>query len=222
MIIRTFPMGPLQANLYVVLFGSDAFIIDPCVPYEALGLEGVKVRGIFCTHAHFDHITEAENIRIRTGSALFAYETECAAILNQHELGFGKAFSAGRISPPVRALKDEEVLTPEDFGSEEPDDISITVLHTPGHSSGSMCLLFTEKTKSGINRYLFSGDTVFAGTVGRTDLGGSIQDMMRSIRKISDLPDDVCIFPGHGPATTLHEEKHSNPYFTARNDNDII
>jgi len=220
--IRIYPFGPLQANLYVIVFGTDAFIVDPCVPLESLELDGLKVRGIFCTHAHYDHIVEAENIRNATGSILLAYEAECPAILDSRKNISSHSFAPVTVLPPICALKDGDILTPADFAMKGTDNFTITVLHTPGHTGGSMCLLFEEKTDEGVNRCLFSGDTIFAGTVGRTDLGGSMPDMLRSVQRISNLPDDVRIFPGHGPATAVLAEKSGNPYFTALKYNDII
>jgi len=220
--IRTYPFGPLQANLYIIAFESDAIIIDPCVPYQSLGLEGSKVRGIICTHSHYDHIVEAENIRTRTGSLIYAYEDEKKAIMDADMNGSSLFFEALSVSPPIGGLNDGDILTASDFEIDTKDDFSLTVIHTPGHTYGSMCLLFLVKTGSGDKRYLFSGDTLFAGSIGRTDLGGSMPDMIRSIKLLSRLPDDVIVFPGHGQSTTIGKEKKSNPYFTSINYDDII
>lgn len=220
--IRTYPFGPLQANLYIIVFESDAIIIDPCVPYPKLGLEESKVRGIICTHSHYDHIVEAENIRTLSGSMIYAYEDEKEAIMDADMNGSTLFFEALSISPPIVGLSDGDILTSRDFEIETKDDFSIEVIHTPGHTYGSMCLLFKVKTESGDKAYLFSGDTIFAGSIGRTDLGGSMPDMIRSIKLLSQLPDNVLVLPGHGPATTIGNEKKNNPYFTSINYDDII
>lgn len=222
MVIRTYPFGPLQANLYIIAFESDAIIIDPCVPYQSLGLEGSKVRGIICTHSHYDHIVEAENIRTLTGSMIYAYEDEKEAIMDADMNGSTLFFEALSISPPIGGLNDGDVLTARDFEIDTKDDFSLTVIHTPGHTYGSMCLLFKVKTESGDKEYLFSGDTIFAGSIGRTDLGGSMPDMILSIKILSQLPDDVLVLPGHGQSTTIGIEKKNNPYFTSINYDDII
>jgi len=220
--IRTYPFGPLQANLYIIAFETDAIIIDPCVPYESLELDSFKVRGIICTHAHYDHIVEAENIRSVTGSVLLAYEDEKESILDPGKNLSTEFFSALNISEPVCGLKDNEILSARDFEIITKDDFTLTVIHTPGHTKGSICLLLTMKSASGDKKYLFSGDTIFAGTIGRTDLGGSMEDMMRSVRRLSELPDDVVVLPGHGQSTTIGNEKRNSPYFTALNYDDII
>ena len=220
--IRTYPFGPLQANLYVIAFESDAIIIDPCVAFDKLGLDGINVRGIICTHSHYDHIVEAENIRTLTGSALLAYEDEIRSILDPDYNSTTSFFPALSISPPVCGLKDGDVLTARDLKIETKDDFTMTVIHTPGHTKGSMCLLFAFRTPDGIKKYLFSGDTLFAGSVGRTDIGGSMPDMLNSIQRLSGLPDDIYVLPGHDQATTMGYEKKNNPYFTAYKSDDII
>jgi hydroxyacylglutathione hydrolase len=220
--IRTFPYGPLEANLYLVISGQEAFIIDPCVPYDDFMMEGIAICGIFCTHAHFDHIIHGQSIREKAACEVYACEQECQSILNPSLFGMAKMFPARRILPPIHALKDGEILTPHDLSMKTDEDFVIKIIHTPGHSIGSMCLLMEENSDKGCKSTLFSGDTIFAGTVGRTDLGGSMKDMMASVRKISMLPPDTIIYPGHGRSTTLREEKRSNPYFTVTNDNGII
>lgn len=220
--IRKYPFGPLQANLYVIAFESDAVIIDPCVPFDSLGLDGLKVRGIICTHAHYDHIVEAENIRSHTGSIILAYEDETGIMMDADKNGSREYFTPISVAPPIRGLKDGEILTAYDFEIETKDDFSLTVIHTPGHTYGSMCLLLSFGTKSEDKKYLFSGDTIFAGTIGRTDIGGSMKDMMNSIRRLSKLPEDVVVLPGHGQSTTIGTEKRNSHYFTAINHDGII
>ena len=220
--IRTYPFGPLQSNLYLIVFESDAIIIDPCVPYESLDLEGIRVRGIICTHCHYDHIVEAENIRALSGSFILAYEDEIEPLMDATKNGSSDYFTALSIAAPICGLKDGEILTAHDFEIETKDEFTMTVIHTPGHTNGSMCILFTVKSGSVVKKYLFSGDTIFAGSIGRTDLGGSMTDMMNSIRLLSKLPDDIAVLPGHGQSTTMGIEKRNSPYFTALNYDDII
>lgn len=220
--IRTYPFGPLQSNLYLIVFESDAIIIDPCVPYESLDLEGIRVRGIICTHCHYDHIVEAENIRALSGSFILAYEDEIEPLMDATKNGSSDYFTALSITAPICGLKDGEILTAHDFEIETKDEFTMEVIHTPGHTNGSMCILFTVKSGSVVKKYLFSGDTIFAGSIGRTDLGGSMTDMMNSIRLLSKLPDDIAVLPGHGQSTTMGIEKRNSPYFTALNYDDII
>lgn len=220
--IRTYPFGPLQSNLYLIVFESEAIIIDPCVPYESLNLDGIKIRGIICTHCHYDHIVEAENIRARSGSFLLAFEDEIESLMDAGKNGSSDYFTALSLSAPICGLKDGEILTANDFEMETKDEFTLTVIHTPGHTHGSMCILLEAKTEGGPKKYLFSGDTVFAGSIGRTDLGGSMKEMMHSLRLLSQLPDDIAVLPGHGQTTTMGIEKRNSPYFTALNYDDII
>lgn len=220
--IRSYPFGPIQANLYVVIIENDAFIIDPCVPYESLDIDNYKVRGVFCTHAHYDHILEADNIIANTGSSLLAYSTEIPAFQDARGNGsyyFGKKV---KVNSPVCALNDGDILTSLDFEMNAKEVFTIRIIHTPGHTAGSICILFEFMDNKGPRKHLFSGDTVFAGTIGRTDLGGSLKDMRNSISKIATLSNDVIIYPGHGDMTTVEQEKRTNPYFTATFYNDII
>lgn len=211
--IKCYPFGPLQANAYLVLFGTDAFLIDPCVKTELIDLSGMQVRGIFCTHGHFDHIIEAERTRSKTSAVIMAHEEECPMILTGETSAKIHPSMRITIEPPVCALKDGDVLHTEDFGFSWQNPVEIRIIHTPGHSRGSMCILFTEEGADQSN-VLFSGDTVFYDTIGRTDLGGSMEDMRRSLAKLSLLPDEVCVYPGHGPSTSIGREKRHNPYFT--------
>jgi hydroxyacylglutathione hydrolase len=217
--IKVYPFGPLQANSYVVIFENDAFIIDPCVPLEILDLEGLHVRGIFCTHAHFDHIIEANHYREQLGCMIMVHEMDISAMKDSEVNGSDSMSSRIVVSEPLYPLRDNDVLTAQDFEMDEKNPFSITVMHTPGHTRGSICLLFAVNDCDNV---LFSGDTIFAGTVGRTDLGGSMPDMIQSIRRISRLPDNVRIYPGHGESTSVGIEKSVNPYFTALSYNDII
>ena len=217
--IKVYPFGPLQANSYLVIFENDAFIIDPCVPLEILDLAGLRVRGIFCTHAHFDHIIESNHYREQLGSMIMVHELDIPA-MNDSEINGSDSISSRIVVPePLYPLRDNDVLHAQDFDMDGKNPFSITVMHTPGHTRGSICLLFAAKDCETV---LFSGDTIFAGTVGRTDLGGSMPDMIQSIRRISLLPDNVRIYPGHGASTSVGIEKSVNPYFTALSYNDIM
>jgi glyoxylase-like metal-dependent hydrolase (beta-lactamase superfamily II) len=212
--IECYPYGPLQANSYAVIYGNDAIIIDPCVTYEAMELDSFVVHGIFCTHGHFDHIYEANSLRLRTKAAIIAHEAECPLIISGEGPASISVDADLSVSEPICRLKDGDIITAEDLGFKTDTDLKIEVLHTPGHTSGSICLLFTEKTSTGIEYALFSGDTIFYETIGRTDLGGSMAEMRQSISRLSLLPDEVKVYPGHGPSTTIGHEKRNNPYFT--------
>lgn len=221
--IRSYPYGPLQANMHVVIIGKDAFVIDPCVPYDSTDLSEYHLRGIFCTHAHFDHIIEADNMFHSTGSVIMAMESEIKALTKPGKVGTSDSLLPSySVKSPVCALKEGDVFTAFDFDMKDTEIFTIRVIHTPGHTSGSMCLLFEVIDQKKPNKFLFSGDTVFAGTIGRTDLGGNLNDMRNSVSKIAMLSKDVVIYPGHGDMTTVGREKLENPYFTAPFYNDII
>lgn len=212
--IRCYPYGPLQANSYMVLFGTDAIIIDPCVVLDAMELESIVIHGIFCTHGHFDHIYEAERLRQRNQAVILAHEKECSMMMTGDGTVPLSINIKVSVSPPICQLKDGDVLRAQDFGFSMDSELEIRVIHTPGHTNGSICLLFTEKDSTHVQQALFSGDTILYETIGRTDLGGSMEDMLRSIKKLGLLPDDVKVYPGHGPSTTIGHEKRNNPYFT--------
>jgi hydroxyacylglutathione hydrolase len=220
--IRIFPFGPVQSTLYVIILDSDAIIIDPCIRFDRLGLDGINVRGIICTHSHYDHVVEAESTREITHSPLFAYKDEVASILSADKNRSSLFFPVITISPPIFGLNDGNILTAKDFHFETKEEFTLQVIHTPGHTSGSMCLLLTGQGEKGKEKYLFSGDTLFAGTVGRTDIGGNMEDMKSSILKLSSLSDDIIVLPGHGESTTIGIERRENPYFTGINCDDII
>ncbi len=204
MVLETLSVGPLAGNCYI--FGSKAsgrgLIIDPGDEprriLDSFDKTGLELEAIVNTHAHFDHAGGNRAVKEATGAPILVHRDD-AAFLGQ--LGVQAIFFAQRVEPsppPDRLLEDEEVIG---LG-----DISLTVLHTPGHSRGGICLL-----GPGI---LFSGDTLFAGSVGRTDLpGGSFERLMNSIReRLLPLPDETVVYPGHGPPTTIGEERRSNPF----------
>jgi glyoxylase-like metal-dependent hydrolase (beta-lactamase superfamily II) len=192
------------------------------VPYETLELGDYKVRGVFCTHAHYDHILEADNIISKSGSILLAHSAEIPAFKDTKKNGSSYFGKSCLVESPVCVIKDGDVLTSLDFEMTSKELFTIRIIHTPGHTTGSICVLFESMDNNGPRKHLFSGDTVFAGTIGRTDIGGSLKDMKNSISKIATLSNDVIIYPGHGDMTSVEQEKRSNPYFTATFYNDII
>lgn len=204
-IIRV-PFGPLSSNMYVISIGDDTFIVDPSVSViHASGLvQGFdmgSVRAVFATHCHYDHVccagewhSELPEVPFYMPSADYALLTDpvgnCSALIG-NEVVFENIYKPA-----------EGTIT---IGQTE-----ITVIATPGHTKGSVCYLFRADGES----VLFTGDTVFAGSVGRTDfLGGSYHELSESVKIIKQLDKDLPIYPGHGPASTIAEEIKSNPYF---------
>lgn len=197
-------VGPLGVNCYIL--GDDAtreaFVIDPGGNardiLNALERHQLKVSAIVNTHAHFDHVVALDEIRTATGAPFMIHVEEADTLARAQASAalFGLAIPPPK--PADRLLRDGDELSA--------GKISLKVLHTPGHTPGGICLL------DGKN--LFAGDTLFQGSIGRTDFpGGDYGTLMRSIRdRLLPLPDDTVVYPGHGPSTTLREEKTLNPF----------
>jgi len=202
-------VGPLACNCYIV--GDDAtkeaIVIDPGGDAEDLVTtiveHGLRITAIIATHAHFDHVIAAERVRDATGAPFYLHDHDKPVLSWLQESG--RLFLGIDLPPPPDVDSAAEEGTRVVAGA-----VELEVMHTPGHSPGSISLLG--------DGALFSGDTLFAGSVGRTDLpGGDTLAMVRAIRKkLFALDDDLRVYPGHGPATTLGEEKVSNPFVGER------
>jgi len=199
--VKTFTVGPLQENSYVVYRhgGSAAMIIDPGDEPDRImdfvRQNGLDVKYIVCTHAHFDHVGALPELREQTGAKIVIHEDEREVYTAAQDMGAFMGYQIDRLPEPDLYVKEGDII--------RMDDISFKVLHTPGHSPGSLCLY-----GEGI---LFSGDTVFAGSIGRTDFpGGSLEKMKESFRRIISLPEETRILSGHGPETTVGVEKREN------------
>ena len=202
------------ANCYLVIDepSGEAAVIDPgfyaeCLPAAFKEHEGIKVKYILLTHGHFDHIMGVYGLKEATGAEVCIHEKDAECLYNdERSLARGAMPMAQQ---PVHAdvlLKDGDELR---LG----DDV-IRVMHTPGHTPGSVCYLFVN------DRVMFSGDTLFCRTVGRTDLlGGSAEDMQSSIRRIIALDGDYRVYPGHNRETTLDSERVSNHWIRRMNKN---
>lgn len=204
-ISETLAVGPLGVNSYIL--GSRktnvAVVIDAGgEPEEILGIlkkYNLTLEFLLNTHAHFDHVGGVKSLQDATG-AKFLLHQEDIPLLNYLD-DTTNAFGLPSIPRPEvdGPLVDNQEIS---VGDEV-----IRVIHTPGHSPGSVCFL--------MNNAVFVGDTLFAGSVGRTDLyGGSYTKLINSIRtRLFTLKDNVVIYPGHGPSTTIGEEKQHNPFF---------
>jgi hydroxyacylglutathione hydrolase len=206
MIVKMLAVGAFAANCYIV--GSSAtnegMIIDPGAEADAiLGTvqqTGLSVSMIVITHAHIDHVGALREVQEKTHAQFAIHESEKGLLLSAPmrmltSLGISPVKSPPR---PDRLLKDGECI--------EVGDLQFEVLHTPGHSSGGICL-------SG-HGVVFSGDTLFNLGIGRTDfLGCSHERLIKSIReKLMVLPDETIVYPGHGPTTTIGDERRGNPF----------
>ena len=193
-------LGPLQTNCYII-YGENkkAAVIDPAFYADqiqrALDENGLTLEKILLTHAHFDHIMAVNDLR-EIGAELYLHEDD-EEMLNYPELNCMLEFLGKTVSfkKAEHLLKDGDEV---DVGGEK-----IKVLHTPGHTKGSVCYI-----SGGV---MFSGDTLFCGSIGRTDLyGGSYEALQESLKKLSEIEDDLKVLPGHGERTTLQKEKNDN------------
>ena len=210
MIHKIFPVGPLQCNCSVI--GDEqtreAMVIDPGDQIEGilqiLREENLTLKQIVITHAHIDHVGGAMKLKAATGAPILMNQSDYALL---KMLDMQAAWVGMR--PPGAVQVDEAVVQGRVL---KVGEISSSVIHTPGHTEGSICLYFPMEKK------LIAGDTLFAGSIGRTDLpGGSMEKIMRSLHtQVLALPNETEVIPGHGPVTTIGEERETNPFITDR------
>jgi hydroxyacylglutathione hydrolase len=197
-------VGALDVNCYIVYDEKSmkALVIDPGGDPEkilqVLQKKNLELDGILLTHGHFDHIAAVDAIKSKTGASTAIHLKDAPLLTDIHRnLSFFMGIECIQ-QPPDILLEDGTQIKVGDYRG--------TILHSPGHTQGSICLL--------IETMIFSGDTLFQGSIGRTDLpGGNHGDLMDSIHeKLMKLPDDYTVFPGHGETTTIAREKENNPF----------
>lgn len=203
MIVQTLVVGPLETNCYIVACEKtlSAVVIDPGFEGQDIVAQidrmGLHVVAIVNTHGHGDHVMANDQVRDRTSAKVMIHRDD-AGMLETAAKDFAARTGLHSAVNPVDLVLD-------DGSAVEAGGLKLVTIHTPGHSPGSCCIS-CEST-------LFSGDTLFAGSVGRTDLpGGSRRDLVRSLSKLMTLPDDTRVLPGHGPETTIGEERLHNPF----------
>jgi hydroxyacylglutathione hydrolase len=210
MIHLILPVGPLQCNCSIIGDETthEAMVIDPGDEIEdilaLIRKHHLQVKQIVITHAHIDHVGGAMKLRAVTGAPI---------LLNQNDYDLLQMLDAQAtwvgVPPPGKVEIDHSVSTGDIISA---GSHTAQILHTPGHTEGSICLYFAADKK------LIAGDTLFAGSIGRTDLpGGSTQKIMRSLHDtVLALPDETVVVPGHGELTTIGEERESNPFLVKR------
>jgi len=202
--IHQISVGPLQVNCFVVacLKTNEAMVIDPGDEGEKIirlvEEKGYRVSKIVNTHGHFDHIGANGYVVKETGATLMMHKADLAVLQNARNHAQVYGLSVSPSPEPKTFLEQGDTF--------QVGDCHFSVFHIPGHSPGGICLL-----GSG---HLFVGDSLFAGSIGRTDLpGGDFDALVEGVReKLFNLPDETIVHPGHGPDTTIGREKRMNPF----------
>ena len=206
MIHEILPVGPLQCNCSIIgdEVTREGMVIDPGDDIgDVLAIiqkHNLQVKQIVITHAHIDHVGGAMKLRAATGAPI---------LLNHNDFTLLKMLDLQAqwigMDAPGRVEIDHSLA---ELDKVQAGPLLATVMHTPGHTEGSICLYFPAEQK------LIAGDTLFAGSIGRTDLpGGSFDKIIRSLHeKLLALPDETVVVPGHGPLTTIGAERESNPF----------
>ena len=188
--IQKLTLGLYQTNIYILSNGTEAVVIDPGYEPDTIldALEGKELKAILLTHGHFDHVGAVKELVAETGCKVYIHAADLSLppMITAGQLYYTHTYAEGDTVCPIEGAQ-------------------IAVLHTPGHTPGSVCLLLGDQ--------MFSGDTLFEGSCGRMDLpGGDQLQMHQSLNRLVSLQADYHIHPGHGGSTTLAAEKRYNPY----------
>ncbi len=201
--IYTLPLGAMGTNCYIIATeNKNAVAVDIGDDFpkfkKFIEDRGLNLKKILLTHSHFDHVLGTEEARKTYDAEVFVHELDSWK-LNDEE-GCFCGFKYGMHFNPVTKfteIKDSETITQ--------DELTFKVLHTPGHSAGSVCYICDD--------VIFSGDTLFCGSMGRTDFeDGSSEEILKSLKKLANLKGDYKVYPGHFQSTTLEAERKNNPY----------
>ena len=204
MIIKKLEVGPIMANCFILGCEKtkEAAVVDPGDDADrilmALAQAELKVKYLINTHGHFDHVGANKRMKEATGADIACHPDDEPMLVELSKSAAMFGLSAENSPPADILLKDGDEIS---FG-----EITLKVIHTPGHSPGGICLYTAG--------HLFAGDTLFMGSIGRTDLpGGDYDTLISSIKtKLLDLPEDTMVYTGHGPETGIGNEKRMNPF----------
>ncbi len=206
--ILSLPYGYFEACSYLIELPGAVCLIDPAVEPARLPANLPPILWILATHGHFDHISQADSLRQKFSAPLLIHAAD-ADCLTQPMLNLSVTMQrSSSLRPAEGLLQDGQILELE-------KNMKIEVIHTPGHTPGGVCFLLTENLAPVA---LFTGDTLFAGSIGRLDLGGSASDMKKSLIKLQAIDQrfqgqHIPIYPGHGIKSDLKTEIMTNPYF---------
>jgi hydroxyacylglutathione hydrolase len=206
MILETFPVGPLQCNCTILgdETAGEAIVIDPGDDitriHRRLTELGLKLKQILVTHGHIDHVGGALKLKRLTGAPILLNENDLPQLTLMDKQAAWLGVPTPEVAPPDESLTEGMIVGLPAYPAQ--------VLHTPGHTQGSVCLHFAPLN------LVIAGDTLFAGSIGRTDLpGGNGSQILDSIRsRLLTLPDESRVIPGHGAETTIGIERERNPF----------
>lgn len=212
MIHEILPVGWLQCNCSILGDENtrEAIVVDPGDEIDEilaiLAKHRLQVKYIVITHSHIDHIGGAKKLKEKTGAPVYMNERDLELLRHLDQ----QALMVGVPTPETTEID----VTLRDGDQLECGEIRAGILHTPGHTQGSICLLVQELVKDTVPGTLLAGDTLFRGSIGRTDLpGGNFHQIMHSLQeKLLALDDSTVVVPGHGPVTTIGRERDSNPF----------
>jgi glyoxylase-like metal-dependent hydrolase (beta-lactamase superfamily II) len=208
--LETFPVGPLACNCTILgdREAGEAIVIDPGDEvgriYRRLVELGLKLKQILVTHAHIDHVGGALKLKGLTGAPILLNENDLPLLTMMDQQAGWLGVPTPETAPPDESLADGLRVGLEHYPAQ--------VIYTPGHTQGSVCLHFAAL------KLLVAGDTLFEGSIGRTDLpGGDYGQIINSIQtRLLSLPDETRVLTGHGPATTIGAERRSNPFLRSQ------
>ena len=214
MIHEVIPVGPLQCNCSILgdETSHEAIVVDPGddIPriLALLAKHNLTVKQILITHAHIDHIAGAHRLKQVTGAPILYNQNDLAQVKMMDAQAEWLGIPTPTVHAPDDTLDDGKLIAIGTGSEHNQKGLAGIILHTPGHTEGSVCLYLPTQS------LLIAGDTLFAGSVGRTDLpGGNTWQLIASIHtRLLVLPDEVTVIPGHGPNTTIGTERESNPF----------